>query len=208
VPLARHVADDDGMVVGVDLLEAAVDAARANVAAAGLDNVQLHQADLLEFLREQPDETFAGALWFEVGYQVLDLPAHIAELHRVLRPGCFLLASFRTQHYLALFGARERDWMLTETVVRQRSAHLPGMGWQNWHTAADAVAQLENAGFSEVALSGVGLCSGIMGDPFAAIARPSELSSADLRGLAFIEEQLAQSHPDVGRYLLTAAVRA
>jgi SAM-dependent methyltransferase len=162
------VAPDGGRVVGVDLLAESVEAARRN--AEGLPNVELRQADLLDFLAEQADETFSGALFFEVAYEVLDLPRTVRELHRVLRLGAPLLASFRTQQYLALFAVRGRDWELADAVVRKRSGHLPAMGWQSWHTSAEAAALLQEAGFAEVELGGIGICSGIAGDPLAAIA--------------------------------------
>ncbi|HWX08494.1 MAG TPA: class I SAM-dependent methyltransferase [Gaiellaceae bacterium] len=207
LPLARLIRPNGGRVIGVDLLPESLGAARDHASAEGLANVEFRQGDLLEFLVEQPAESFAGALFLEVGYQVFDLPGHLEQLHRVLRPGGVLLASFRTQYYLALIGVRQRDWQLTETVLRSHSGHLRGMGWQNWHSAGDAVALLEKCGFSETEVTGLGLCSGIAGDPLAAVARPSTMGAADLEGLASVETALAASHPDTGRYLLASAVR-
>ncbi len=207
LPLARLIRPHGGQVVGVDMLPESIEAARGHAASASLTNVDFAQGDLLEFLLDQSSESFAGALFVEVGYQVFDLPRHVEQLRRILRPGGLLLASFRTQYYLALLGVMQRDWQLAKTVLRSRSGQLQALGWQNWHSARDAVALLEEGGFGEVEVGGLGLCSGIAGDPLAAVARPSTMGAADLDGLAFVETELAASHPDIGRYLLASAVR-
>lgn len=207
LPLARLVAPEGGSVVGVDMLGDSLEAARELTAQAGLSNVGLRQADLLEFLAEQEAESFAGALFLEVPYIVFDLAQHLRQLRRVLRPGGVLLTSFRTQQYLALTAILRRDWVLARSVLNERSGYLRGMGWQNWHTADDAAALLRECGFIDAAFAGVGIGSGIAGDPLALIARPSTLSGAELDELAAVETALAASHPDVGRYLLASAMR-
>lgn len=207
LPLAELIQQHGGRVIGVDLLAESVEAAAANADRAGLGNAEFFEGDVLSFLARQPDGTFGAALFLEVGFQVLDLPRHLEELRRVLRPGGLLLASFRTQHYLALAGVLRRDWQLATTVLRSRSGQLRGMGWQNWQSAHDATALLEGSGFSAVELQGMGLCSGIAGDPLAAVAQPSVLGEADLEALASVETELGAAYPDIGRYVLASAVR-
>lgn len=208
LPLAHLSAPHGGRVSGVDLLPEPVGRARDAAAAASLENVAFHTGDLLHFLAAQPSESFDAVLFLEVGYLLVDLPGHLAQLHRVLRPHGLLLASFRTQHYLALLAAMRRDWDFARCILDARSGHLRGLGWQNWHTASDVVAQLEEHGFSGVELAGVGACSGIEGDPLAPVARPSTLGAAGLEGLEMLEAGLAALRPDTGRYVLAAAVRA
>lgn len=205
--LAQHVAPDGGRVVAVDLMLESVEATRAYARSAGVENLELQASELAPFLAAQPDATFSAALFLEVGYVVLDLPLHLEELRRVLQPGGLLLASFRTQYFLALLGAARRDWETAREVLHSRSGSLRGIGWQNWHTAGDATAMLEKAGFSEVRLAGLGVLSGIAGGPLAGIARPSALASADLEALAEVETELGAAYPDSGRCLLASAVR-
>jgi SAM-dependent methyltransferase len=206
LPLATHLAERGGRVVGVDVLPEAVDLARAHARELGVSNVTFSHADALEFLRGEEPGSYAAALLLEVSLFVTDLSAVLLELARVLRPGGLLLANFRPQYFLALVGVNRRDWELTRTVLERRSGALAGIGWQNWHTSSDVVATLRAAGFSGVELLGLGLCSGIDGDPLAPLARPSQLGSLDLRELATVERTLGRSHPDIGRYLLASAV--
>ena len=207
LPLARRMGPHGGRMVGVDMLQESIDAAERQAGAEGLGNVSFRRGELLAFLAGQPSETFTAALFLEVAFVVLDLPAHIEQLRRVLVPGGLLLASFRTQYYLALLGAARRDWDLTREVLRSRSGRLSDMGWQNWHSARDVEEMLGASGFSDARLAGLGLFSGIAGDPLAAVARPSTLSAADREGLSELESGLAAHYPDTGRYLLASAVR-
>ena len=205
LPLARQVAPAGGRVTGVDYLGESVAAARRHAEAEGLANVELQEDDLVAFLRGQPDRVYEAALFLEVGFVMPELGPALSELARVLRPGGLLLASFRAQLFLALHGVAARDWTLVETVMTERSANLPGMGWQNWHTAEDAVSALEAAGFGDVGLRGVGAASGIEGDPLASVARPSQLRPAELESLARVEDAYGATRPDVGRYILASA---
>jgi hypothetical protein len=125
----------------------------------------------------------------------------------VLRPGGRLLGSLRAQWFLAALAVRERDWEMARIVRDERGGVLPGMGWQNWSAREDLLELVRSVGFEPVGLRGLGPFSGVEGDPMAALARPSELSDGDRAGLAEIEASFAESHPDVGRYILVEALR-
>ena len=202
VPLARRVE----RVVGVDFLGEAIEAARRHTE--GLDNVELHEADLHEFLASQPDGAYRGALFLEVGFVMPRLEEALAGLARVIEPGGRLLASFRSRLFLVQYGVRRRDWELVDEVMVGRAGDLPGMGWQNWSSGEEARSMLEAAGFTDVSLSGVGAASGIEGDPLEHVARPSHLAESDRAALARVEEAYGHSHPDIGRYILASARRA
>lgn len=207
LPLAELLAPHGGRIVGVDLLGEEVARARQEASERRLENVELVEADLLDFLRSRSAEAFEAIVFLEVAYLLRDLESVLAELRRVLRPGGLLLAGFTPPYYLALLGVARREWETAETVLARDSGELPGLGWQSWHSRAEAVAQLRAAGFEDVALAGIGACSGIEGDPLAAVVRPSALAPHELEALARVERAFGLSHPDIGRYLLAAAVR-
>ena len=172
-----------------------------------MTNVDLVEGDLVEVLRDRADDEFDAAVFLEVGFVLTDLDAALRELARVVKPGGLLLASFRTRVYWLQMGALRRDPQLIATVRGGTSGLLPAAGWQNWHSGADATAQLEAAGFGDVRLRGIGSLSGIAGDPLAALVRPSELGADAQQALAAAEDELAESHPDIGRYVLARATR-
>ena len=207
VPLARHVAERGGRVVGVDLIGDSVRNAREHARRAGVDNAEFREADLLEFLRDEETGRYEAALFLEVSLQLLDAQGVLRELHRVLRPGGLLLASFRGRCYLAQLAALRRNWEQGRIVMREWSGTLPELGRQAWQNAEEVERLLGEVGFGRPRLSGVGLCSGIEGDPLATLVRPSELGSDERRELAVLEDALAEEAPDAGRYVLAAALR-
>lgn len=56
-------------------------------------------------------------------------------------------------------------------------------------------------------LRGIGVCSGIEGDPLAVIARPSQLSASEQERLMEIECAVAEDYAACGRYILATAER-
>jgi 2-polyprenyl-3-methyl-5-hydroxy-6-metoxy-1,4-benzoquinol methylase len=207
VPLARLIAPHGGVVVAVDNVPELLDAAQRHAAQVRVTNASFVRSELLEFLAAQADAEFGGALCLEVPYVIPELDELIAQLFRVLQPGGLLVVSFRPRYYLSLLGIEQRSWDLVATVLEERAGVLPGMGWQNWHSASDVIESLTRAGFADVALTGLGNASGIEGDPFARIVRPSDLGPKDRERLASAERRLGAGHPDVGRYILAATVR-
>jgi SAM-dependent methyltransferase len=203
--LSVPVAQRGLRVVGVDFLGESIERARVHAAAAGVTDAEFVEADLLEWLRTQPDGSFDAALFVEAGFVIPQLEDTLRELGRVLRPGGSLLGSFRTQWFLALLAAQRRDWAMAELVLTQRSGALPGLGWQNWHAREDLDELLARAGFRIDARQAIGAASGIEGDPLAAIARPAELSASDREGLARLEGAIGAVQPYNGRYVLVDA---
>ena len=163
--------------------------------------------DLESWLAAAPDAHFSAALFLEVGMTMPDLPTALSELARVLRPGAPLFASLRSRHFFAQLAVSRRDWTMAREVSRSDCGLLPGMGWQNWHTAEGLRAKLAEAGFAEPELIALGPLSGISGDPMARIAVPSELSRAEQNELATLEVTLGGAPADCGRYILASTVR-
>ena len=202
IPLAQAAS---GHLTGVDFLVGSIEKARRHAAEAGVANVEFVESDLLEFLRGRPPGSYDAALFIEVGFVIPQLEDALRELARVLKPGGLLLGSFRSQWFLALLAAAQRDWAMAELVLAERSGALPGIGWQNWHAHDDLRELLRRTGFEAVSLQGVGAMSGIEGDPMESVARPSRLSTADREGLARLEAAIGSAQPDTGRYVLVEA---
>ena len=206
--IAVPIAQRGLRVVGVDFLSGSIERARRYARESGVDDrVELIESDLLEYLGGVDDASFDAVVFLEVGFVIPRLAETMRELVRVLRPGGRLLASLRAQWFLAALAVRERDWEMARIVRDERGGALPGMGWQNWSAREDLLALVRSAGLEPVGLHGLGPFSGVEGDPMAALAQPSQLSDGDRAGLAEIEAAFAESHPDVGRYVLVEARR-
>ena len=207
VPLAQRASRHGGTVVGVDYLASAAEAAERHLRAAGLDNAEVVDADLLAWLKQQEPASFDAVVFLEAGYIMPQLDEVLAELARVSKPGAALFASLRPRQYVARLGVQLGRWDVARAALDWEHGTLDGIGWQAWHDQATLTTALGSAGFYDVRLSAIGAASGIEGDPLAAIARPSSLAPPELAELAAIEQRLGQLYPESGRYLLACARR-
>ena len=124
----------EGAVAGVDML--AVAAKRA----AGHGNVEFHEADATSL--PVPDASFERAVCVQVLEYVRDVPAALAEVHRVLRPGARMLVwdvDWATVSWHAI------DRQLARRVLAAWDKHLT-------HPCLPRTlaAQLRDAGFADV----------------------------------------------------------
>jgi len=56
-------------------------------------------------------------------------------------------------------------------------------------------------------LYGIGVASGIEGDPLSSVAQPSKLSETESARLMEIETSLAEHYAECGRYILAIAAK-
>jgi len=128
----------EGAVAGVDI--SADMLAVAAKRAAGHGNVEFHEADATSL--PVPDASFERAVCVQVLEYVRDVPAALAEMHRVLRPGARMLVwdvDWATVSWHAI------DRQLMRQVLAAWDKHLT-------HPCLPQTlaAQLRNAGFQDV----------------------------------------------------------
>ena len=98
LPLARRLAPQEAIVIGLDLAEGSLGEARARVAVEGLPvDCIIGDVEALPF----DDRSFDLVLANYMLYHVPDLDQAIAELRRVLRPGGTLLAATNGQDHMS-----------------------------------------------------------------------------------------------------------
>jgi SAM-dependent methyltransferase len=206
LPLAEWLRS--GKVTGIDITGAAIEKARSYSMQLGLSNAEFHQADAVNYLNSMPPESVDLALMLEVAFFMPAYREVIEAISRVLkRKGCFFV-SFRSQYFDLLHSARKSDWTSARLVRDEREGHLGnGVAWFSWHTPDDIRRLLAQAGFEVKQLNGIGILSGIEGDPLSAIAQPSKLSAQDQDQLMEIETSLAEEYAECGRYILAIAVK-
>jgi len=198
----------NGTVVGVDLLRAAVQQARYYAQERGLTNVEFHQGDAVDFVSSLPADSFDLVLMTEATFFMPSYRDVIDAVARVLKSGGVFFVSFRSQYYDLLYSIHERNWQAAFQVRDEREGHWGGgTTWFSWHTTAEIRQLLGEAGLTVLRLCGVGIASGIEGDPLATIAQPSKLSQKEKAQLMQLETSLAECYADCGRYILAIAVR-
>lgn len=204
LPLAAWF--ERGSVVGIDVTSAAVEQARRYAKLRGLTNVTFYEADALAFLNALPPASSDMVLMIEAAFFMPSYRRVIAAIARVLKTNGVFLVSFRSQYFNLLYSVRLRDWPSAFLVRDAREGHWGGgVGWFSWHTTVDIRQLLAEAGFVVTQLRGIGITSGIDGDPLSSIAQPSKLSPGELAHLMDIETYLAEQYADCGRYILAIA---
>jgi SAM-dependent methyltransferase len=140
---AAHVVGAAGRVLGLDLAEPALDLARAKARAQGLTNVEFRSADV-EHTGLPPDSFDAVVCVFGVFF-LPDMPAAVAELWRLVRPGGMLAITVWGPGFLE--PATTAFW---EAVGAERP-DLVG-GFHPWTRVTDpaAVSQLFDQGGAAV----------------------------------------------------------
>lgn len=208
LPLAEWCATEGGEVTGVDFTPTAVEKARNYAMARGLSNVSFQHGDVLTVAQEMADASVDAVLLIEVTFVLPSYREVLHEIHRILRPGGLLFISFRSQYYNLLHSVRSRRWDSAEMVTVHREGHIfSGPGWFSWQTPEDICRLITESRLHLIKLCGIGICSGIEGDPLAAIVRPSQLSVDEQDRLMQIECAAAEYYAVCGRYILAIVRR-
>lgn len=195
-----------GRVIGVDLTGAAIARARRYAAERNISNVEFHEGDALRFVAALPPASFDVALMIEVSFFMPAYREAISAAAGVLKPGGLFFGSFRSQYFDLLHSVRARDWRSAYLVRDRREGAWGGGGsWFSWHTTEDVGTLLVERGLTRPRFHGIGICSGIAGDPLASIAQPSTLGDEDRKTMMDIETTLAERYSDCGRYILAIA---
>jgi SAM-dependent methyltransferase len=193
-------------MVGVDLTPEVIARAKEYALEAGRKNIDFVVADALSYAQKQASGTFDLILLTEVTFFLPEYREVLKEMHRILKLGGVIAVSFRSQYFDILHSARHQKWDSARMAVEQREGYLWGGGtWFSWHTSEDIRHLM--AGFSQVDLMGIGVCSGIEGDPLSLVAQPSLLDVAGREKMLALELDLAQRYADNGRYILVVGTK-
>lgn len=88
-------------------------------------------------------------------------------------------------------------------ALEQREGPLfGGSSWFNWHTPEDINRLFSESGLNVRHLRGIGVFSGIEGDPLSFVVRPSQLTTEEQESLMKIECAAAEQYAACGRYIL------
>jgi len=137
----------DCTVIGFDLAAPAVAGARAHAAERGLTNCTFQEADLTNALPKEHLESADLVLFVEVAFyapQELNAVAHAA---RVLKPGGFLYAGYRSQWLNLAIAVNNQDFESARLIRDRRNGQLWGRGDRfAWTTPAEISCAFERAG--------------------------------------------------------------
>lgn len=196
-----------GGVLACDASSSAIQAARQYAAAASMANVEFRVSAIRECLDSLASDSVDVVVMTEVTFYYPGWKDDLARIARVMRPGGTLILSSRSQYFDALCLVRDGLWEDTETLIRDREGRIFGPSLTfTWQTAAELRDLLERGhGFEVLDIRGLGVCSGIPGDPHATICEPSRLTDVERDRLMRLEVELGPTVPDAGRYIVAIA---
>lgn len=201
IPLARWSHGRGGEVTGVDLAGPALEKARQR--AMGLENLRFQEADLLEFLKGQKNDSVEVVLLLEVTFFLPQWKEALGEIARVLKPGGVSFVAFRSQYYNLLQNVWSWRWDGACMALEKGEGYLWGEPvWYTWQTPDEIRALYRELGIRPVRFLGIGICSGLEEDPHGTIIRPSKLSAQEQDRLMEIECRAAEAYAACGRYIL------
>lgn len=171
-----------------------------------LRNISLFQEDIGSFLKKTATESYDSAICTEVTFMLPNYDEVIKELVRVLRKNGLLILSVKPKLVYALDNIIKRDFQKTSFVVSKRDGN--SLNWFfNWYTKEELIEKLSFLRISDIKCYGIGVVSGLQGDPQGLFLRPSLLNERQKEELFAIELNLAPLFPDSGRYILAIGVK-
>lgn len=196
-------------LLGYDLSAEAIAFANQEKARRSITNIEFEVGDIKEVLASTDSATYDLVVFTEVALFLDDLDEQLKQMSRVLRPGGYLAASFRSTYFNALLKTKAEAFSDLERIVASNS----GILWEssgirfNWHSSKEISEMLAAAEMRVELLAGIGVLSGIRGDPHYSFARPESLDRSRRETLMAVECQLGLQVPDAGRYIFVLARR-
>jgi SAM-dependent methyltransferase len=209
LPLARWLRPRGGKVIGVDISAEALDFARRSAKQEGLaEAVELIEDDVFVFMQKQPSSSCQAIICTEVLYMLPEPEKFLMEAVRVLVSGGLLMASFRTRYYYILHYIGQCRWSVVSDLLASHEGFLNGPPTKfSWYNVRELTEMLTALGCKVHFCKGIGVCSGIKGDPLSAIVQPSSLTPEEQEELMAVELSLAEEMANCGRYILISATK-
>lgn len=190
-----------------DISEKAISELQKNVAVSSTQQVKADVSDYGQYLADQNTSSIDILLFMEVSFYSPGWEDCLADIYRVLRPGGIFVSSHRSRYFNAMLLLSLGHIEAAARILKNDSGRLFGTTTLQfaWNDSTAIKKILTETGFSVIKVAGLGVLSGIKGDPHEFLAEPGRLSHAELNSLMQLEKQLSETAPDAGRYMLFVA---
>ncbi len=201
IPLAKM----GHRVTGIDVTQHAIDKARLN---AESEKVQINfiSGGIEAVIGRFPPESFDCVISTEVLYMVSDYEKVIESLALSARSYGLVILSLRSKLYYALvFLLCNRIEEAAKLVIG--GENYTNEGFSNCQSREEMVRLMEKNGLKDIKTRGIGVLSGIEGDPQSRFAIPSQIKQGDLDVLLKMEIRLGEQFSENARYVLVSGVK-
>ncbi len=203
--LAREIPASS--VIGYDISPSAIAFARQATQSAGIEAAEFIVGDIESALQLQQGKKFDVILFTEVAIFLPHWRTLLPKIRALLRPGGLFLISVRSRYFNVLHCLDRGYYDAIPMLIEASSGRfLPGTAVDfSWCNSEELVREISSCEMDTLTVSGIGVCSGIPGDPHASIARPDLLPAEWRSTLMQAETALAELVPDAGRYIAVVA---
>lgn len=193
----------DGEVIGIDISAPAINYARQNNV---FEQCRYIEMDILEFLRGADSASFNCVVCTEVFFILPKYQDVCHEINRVLVNGGLFICAVRSKYFNVLHSIEQKRWSALPTIINDTEGYpWDPTTWFSWHTTGSISNILRQNGFKVLTSRGIGVCSGIEGDPLSKIVQPGLLISEEQNELMKTEIALSEEMANCGRYILIEA---
>lgn len=193
-------------VTACDISASAIDQAKNYAGKSGINNIEFLVKDISSCIDDFNKDSLDLVFMTEVSIFYPGWVGDLSKIYDALKPNGFFIISNRSQYFNSLCIVRSNKFEKIDLLLNCREGKLfeSGMNF-TWQTSKEVSLILAKHNFDIVEQRGIGVCSGITGDPHDLICRPSLINDRDKNELMKLELEIGASLPDAGRYILTVA---
>lgn len=192
-------------VTGIDLSSKAIDSAK-QYSSERMARVDFIAGDLRNVIKKMGAGSFDCIICLEVLYFLADYNEVISGLVRLLKKNGLLILSLRPKFYYI-------RWLILNNMLKEaaevvlKDAGSVGLNNLNCQSLQEMTAILQGNGLKEIEARGIGILSGIDGDPQAKFLVPSQIPEKEWDLLFKMELDLSTQFCSDGRYILISGVK-
>lgn len=193
-------------VTACDISACAIDQAKNYAGKSGITNIEFLVQDISSCIDDFNKDSLDLVFMTEVSIFYPGWVGDLSKIYNTLKPNGLFIISNRSQYFNSLCIVRSNKFDKIDMLLNCREGKIfeSEMNF-TWQTSEEVSLILAKHKFEIVEQRGIGVCSGITGDPHDLICRPSLINDYHKNELMKLELELGASSPDAGRYILTVA---
>lgn len=201
IPLAKK----DHYVTGIDLSPKVIDLARKYAFEEGIE-IEFLTGDLANEIKKIKSEIFDCVICTEVLYMMKDYEMIIMDLVRLIKSGGILFLSLRPKLFYIMYCIANNNIEEAAKLVLSDNCYIND-GRLNCQSKSEMIEMLKRNKLTDIELRGIGILSGIMGDPQSKFVVPTKLDKANWELLLKMEMKLSKEFCENGRYILISGIK-
>lgn len=203
--LSIPLAEMGNTVEGIDLSPNAIQLAKKYASKKNISNIYFDVKDISEPFSDYESEKYDCILCTEVLYMIKNYDIVLAELYRMVKKDGVIFIAFRDKYFYILHTIKNRRFEDAKVVLYNQNDTAGG--FLNWHTREEILEIVSHFKLKNIEFHGIGICSGIKGDPLSSIVEPQYLTPDEQQILFEIEMTLSTEYSNAGRYVLMSAIK-